>query len=39
MMPHLRSEIQVSVSSLEHGIYFTRILGAGSDPVSLSFVK
>ncbi|MFO7670112.1 MAG: PKD domain-containing protein [Bacteroidales bacterium] len=33
------SEIEVSVSTLEQGIYFIRILGAGRDPVTLSFVK
>ena len=32
-------EIQVSVSTLEQGIYFTRIIGAGSEPVTLRFVK
>jgi hypothetical protein len=33
------SEISLSVRSLERGMYYARVLGAGNDPVTMSFVK
>jgi len=33
------SEITVPVMTLKHGVYYARVLGAGSSPVTLSFVK
>jgi len=33
------SEIVLNVKSLESGIYYARVLGTGTSPVSLSFVK
>jgi hypothetical protein len=33
------SEISLSVMTLKHGVYYARVLGIGSSPVTLSFIK